>query len=110
MTPDQYKAAIARRLRMAIRTVMEEHEVTQAEIARQAGISPQRLGNYLRGDNYPDPYALWLFCQRWGMTADWIYRGELHSLPSKYANSLRDGAIGTLSEGVGSAHPSGRNR
>jgi hypothetical protein len=38
-------------------------------------MAPNKLHNYLRGDNYPD--LLWLIqvCEQFGLTTDWFLRG-----------------------------------
>ena len=61
----------------------------QSAIAARLGVSKSKLGNWLRGDNYPDPYAMWLLCRHYGVTMDWIYRGEIFGLPVSLADGLR---------------------
>jgi transcriptional regulator with XRE-family HTH domain len=83
---------------MAVEAMMDKHEVTQAEIARKIGITPQRLSNYLRSDNYPNQYVLWLFCRRWGVTSDWIYQGTISGLPSELADFFQVAATESREE------------
>jgi transcriptional regulator with XRE-family HTH domain len=71
---EAYKKAIGRRLRIAVEDVQARDGVSQVEVARQMQISPQRLGNYFRGEHYPNPYHLRLFCRFANISFDLIYR------------------------------------
>ena len=72
MSKTAHMVEVGRRLRMAIEAV----GLTQAAVARAFdGVTPPKLGNWLRGDHYPDEYFIKQFCDRYGITADWIYRG-----------------------------------
>jgi transcriptional regulator with XRE-family HTH domain len=59
-----------------------------AEIARSINISSSKLGNWKRGDNYPDPYAATQLCDRYGATMDWIFRGTLYGMPADLADKI----------------------
>lgn len=62
---------------------------TQADMARLLGVSPTRLNNWVKGDNLlPVPYAYKLK-QLTGVTLDYIYCGDVSSLPIKLSISLR---------------------
>lgn len=62
--------------------------VTQAEFCRRFGVSPSKLGNWLRGNHYPDPYVMSAFCEAEGVTMDWIYRGRRAGVMSAVAERL----------------------
>jgi hypothetical protein len=42
----------------------------------------------LRGDSYPNPLFVKQFCDRDGINADYLYRGEVSALPVKLADAL----------------------
>ena len=77
-----HKVKVGERLRIAIEAI----GASQAAVCRQLKVQPSKLGNWLRGENYPDPYFIQRFCDRYGVTADWIYRG----VASGVAGSLGD--------------------
>lgn len=79
-----HKAEVGRRLRVAIEAI----DVTQAEVCREMGVSPSKLGNWLRGENYPDQWFITRFCDRYGITTDWIYRGVVSGAASGVAARL----------------------
>jgi transcriptional regulator with XRE-family HTH domain len=93
MTEDDYKHSVGRRLKIAVEAVMAKEGITQAEVARKMRISPSRLGNYFRGEHYPNPYHVWLFCQRYGVTADWIYGELIPGLRDDLRDLILDGGI-----------------
>ena len=85
LTPAEHKEHVADNLRRIVAVIGG----SQTAIATRLGVSKSRLGNWLRGDNYPDPYAMWLLCLHYGVTMEWIYRGETFGLPSVLADGLR---------------------
>ena len=64
---------VGHRLRQAV----EALGLRPSTVARSVGVSPQKLGNWMRGDHYPDEWFVFRFCNRYGVTADWLYRGVL---------------------------------
>lgn len=90
VTNTQHQVQVGERLRMAI----EAKGITQAAVCRALGVGTSKLGNWLRGDNYPDPYFIKQFCDRYGVSADWIYRGVVSGMPEDVADALwkREGA------------------
>lgn len=79
-----HKRRTGSRLGIAIQALNK----TQSEVAKTLGVSTSKLGNWIRGDNYPDPYFVSQFCDRFGITADWIYRGVTTSLPGPLGDAL----------------------
>lgn len=70
---------MARRLRQ-LREVLEGN---QAEVARNAGVSPSTWNRYEKGERDIDPSALAEFCLYYGVSADWVLLGDLLSLPKQ---------------------------
>lgn len=85
MTPSEHKAMVAANLRQIVEVIGG----SQAAIAKRIGATPSKFGNWLRGDNYPEPYAMWVLCEAYGVTMDWIYRGKTYGLPVELADGLR---------------------
>ena len=67
---------------------LEALHITQAEVARTLGVSPSKLGNWKRGDNYPDPFLMTVFCDRYNVSMDFLYRGVIHGLSKDLADGL----------------------
>ena len=84
ITNREHLESVAQNLERAI----EALGLTRTEAAASMGISLQKLGNWLRPDNYPDPYLLTVFCDRYGVTADFIYRGVVSGLRKDVADDL----------------------
>jgi transcriptional regulator with XRE-family HTH domain len=84
MTNALHKVEVANRLRLAIEAIGS----SQIDVCRELNISPSKLGNWLRGDNYPDPWFVKQFCDRYGVTSDWIYRGLASGAASGVAGAL----------------------
>lgn len=75
MSNSLHRRQTGARLGIAIQAIGK----SQADICRAMGVSPSKLGNWLRGDYYPDPYFVSRFCDRFSVTTDWIYRGQVAS-------------------------------
>jgi transcriptional regulator with XRE-family HTH domain len=84
MSDVSHKAEVGRRLRSAIETL----GVSQTEVARGLATTPSKLGNWLRGDNYPSAWFVTQFCERYCVTTDWIYRGIVAGMDAKLADAL----------------------
>ncbi|WP_265886660.1 helix-turn-helix domain-containing protein [Roseomonas mucosa] len=82
-----HKHEVGARLRLA----MEAQGLSQSDLSRVLHVSLSKIGNWLRGDNYPDAYLMTVFCDRYGVTMDWLYRGKIAGLPSEMADGLARG-------------------
>jgi transcriptional regulator with XRE-family HTH domain len=79
-----HRKQVGRRLRAAI----EAKGITQADVERSLGASASKLGNWLRGDHYPSAFFVTQFCDRYGITTDWIYRGIVSGMDRTLADAL----------------------
>ncbi len=84
MTEVDFKQNVGARLAHAIETL----GITHAAAAKNMGISPSKLGNWIRGDHYPNPYYLARFCDRYNISTEWIYRENYGALPQSVADVL----------------------
>ncbi len=79
-----HREQVGRRLRAAI----EALGLSQATVAKAFHVSASKLGNWIRGDNYPSEWFLKQFCDRHGITTDWFYRGIVSGIDSALADTL----------------------
>lgn len=80
---------VGRRLRLT----REALRLTQREFAGAAEIATNTYGQYETGARLISPKRAVELCDRWGLTLDWIYRGDPGDLPYKSAaaiNALAD--------------------
>jgi hypothetical protein len=68
---DTFKKVVGRNLRITIAAV----GLRPADAAREMGILPNKLGNWLRGDNYPDPFLVTRFCADHRAPLEMVYQG-----------------------------------
>lgn len=84
--PDTSPQAIGRRLA----TVRAARGLNQSALARALEVSPQRWGQYERGERMVPPDMLARFWQLTGATADYILFERLDGLPFELATRLVD--------------------
>jgi transcriptional regulator with XRE-family HTH domain len=84
VTETIHRAQVGRRLRAAIDIL----GLTQTDVAKTLGASPSKLGNWIRGDNYPSEWFVKQFCDRYGITTDWLYRGLVFGMDANLADAL----------------------
>ena len=84
MDASVHKVEVGNRLRIAIEALGK----SQADVARNLDVSPTKLGNWIRGDNYPPNLFILAFCDRYNLTADWLIRGVVSGVASPVADSL----------------------
>jgi transcriptional regulator with XRE-family HTH domain len=78
--------AIAARLR----ATREAFGLGQNEFARRAGIASNTYNQYEQAKNLPRLDFANQICDTYGITLDWIYRGDRSGLPMRIANLLSD--------------------
>lgn len=83
--PDTSKAAIGMRLT----TVRDALGWSQIYLATLVGESPQRWGNYERGDRVPPPLLLAKFWQATGATSDYVLFGRTYGLPLDLVQAMQ---------------------
>jgi len=81
---------IRHREEVAARLVMtlEALNLEVADVSRFLGISTSKFGNWTAPRNYPDVFLMTRFCERYGVTMEWIYRGAAYGLPAELADNL----------------------
>lgn len=65
---DEMKNELGARIRKRVK----ELKTTQVKVAEAAGMSPQRLGNYVQGTKLPDLVALVQIAKALNTSADWL--------------------------------------
>lgn len=61
----------------------------QNEFARRAGIASNTYNQYEQGKNIPRLDIANQLCDQYGITLDWIYRGDASGLPLHLATAIR---------------------
>lgn len=72
-TARDIKTAVGERLLWAREIVCE----SGAQCARLLDVPVNTYYSWEKGKKYPDPFYVVRFCDLFGVTADWIYRGRL---------------------------------
>ena len=73
---DQLKS-IAKRLV----TLRESLGISAADLCRTTGLAPNRWSQYESGERRITLDAAGILCDKFGVTLDWIYRGDESGLP-----------------------------
>ena len=84
MSASIHLARVAERLR----AFMELRGIKKAEVVKFLGITTSKFSNWTSGRNYPDEYLMTLFCSRYGMTMEYLYRGVTLGLPGDVVDDL----------------------
>jgi transcriptional regulator with XRE-family HTH domain len=63
--------------------------LTQRAIAEMCGVSEARWSNWERADHLPDILAMSQMASLFGISLDWIYRGDLAGMPWPLVSELR---------------------
>lgn len=64
--------------------------VSQAECARLFGIKRAAWNNYEYGRRILDIEIATAFCERFKVSLDWLYRGDMSSLTVRMADHIRE--------------------
>ena len=68
-----HKLLVGERLRIVIEALGKR----PVDISRMFDVAPSKLGNWMRGEHYPDPWFIVRFCDRFSVSADYFYRGRV---------------------------------
>ena len=77
-----------------LRVVQTELGLTDENMAALVGVSASRWKNWINQQNFPDEEAMVRLCLLAHITMDWIYRGDVASLPLAKAIRLTARARG----------------
>lgn len=86
------KSDHVRHVGIRLRQLIDALEIPYVQAAEEMGVSKSQLGNWMRGDSYPAPYQLYLFCRRRGLNFDWPFLGDPAALPYQVASRLLQAA------------------
>jgi DNA-binding XRE family transcriptional regulator len=95
--------AIAARLR----ATREAFALGQNEFARRAGIASNTYNQYEQAKNLPRLDLANQICDTFGVTLDWIYRGDPSGLPVRTFKLLQEAEVSAL---VGAKNPKTQGR
>jgi len=68
--------------------VREALELSQVEVCRNIGIGETTWNNWEKGRRRPDPIVLVRFANVYGVTLDYVYRGDMQGLSSRIVAKL----------------------
>jgi transcriptional regulator with XRE-family HTH domain len=103
---DEYQYRIGRRLQMAVEEIIARERITRTEFARRTHTTLSKLGNWIRGEHYPDPLFVWHLHEEFGVTADWLYLERIPGLPP----SLRQRIAGAAGDNRSAAPAASRHK
>jgi transcriptional regulator with XRE-family HTH domain len=66
----------------------EALDLSQVEICRAIGIGETTWNNWEKGKRRPDPIALVRFANTYGITLDYIYRGDTQGLTARILSKV----------------------
>lgn len=78
-------APVGRRLRLTRGAL----RLNQREFASRAGIATNTYGQYETGTRLISPKRAVDLCEQYGLTLDWIYRGDPGNLPYRLAAAIK---------------------
>lgn len=71
-----------------LRTLIEERNITQKELAKQLNIAPSTIGSYVQNTREPDFSTLKLLAQYFHVSIDYLLDNHTGNGPSRNENEL----------------------
>jgi len=84
-----FAADVARRLRLT-RTALGYPNRQQSDFAAESGIAQSHYNKFETGERRLTLTIAMKLCHRWGITLDWLFRGDPSGLPAKLWNEIRE--------------------
>ncbi|EHH66882.1 helix-turn-helix domain-containing protein [Gluconobacter morbifer] len=72
-----------------LRQVLDALPLPYVDAATAMGVSKQVLRNWMAGDSYPSPYALYRLKLAHGVSTDFLFLGDSGALPHRLAYALQ---------------------
>lgn len=82
-----HAAEIARRLVLTRRALGIDH---QQDFGKAAGLSQPQYHQFESGKRRLSLEAALALCSTYGLSLDWLYRGDMNALPFRLANAIRE--------------------
>lgn len=79
-----------REIGIRLQLTRQAFSLSQTEFADAAGLTQHAYNQYERGHRRPNIDAAIALCDRYGITLDWIYRGDPSGLPYKLADLIKN--------------------
>ena len=73
---------------LRIRAVRVALNLRPIEVCRAIGVSKTQYSQWESGKNWPDSADAIRFCERYGVSMDWIYRGQAGTLPRDIGDTI----------------------
>lgn len=71
-----------------LKLLREALDLNQAELCRRTGLAPNRWNQYETGERPITVAAAAILCEAFGVTLDWIYRGDRSGLPDRILTKI----------------------
>lgn len=84
-----FAADVARRLRLT-RMALGYSDRQQSDFAAESGVAQSHYNKFESGVRRLTLDIAMKLCHRWGITLDWMFRGDPSGLPTKLWNDIRE--------------------
>ena len=64
-------------------------DLKQVQVCAAIAVQPNTYSQWESGKRLADPLAVARFCDLYGITMDWIYRGQIGALPHSIADKVQ---------------------
>lgn len=107
MAATWHKRKVGSRLRLMIEAAGQR----PVDITRRfPGVTAPKLGNWMRGDDYPSEWFVVQFCDRFNLSMDYLYRGRVSvSMDPTLADALWAAEQASLQDQEAEAAPEPKN-
>ena len=86
--PDGDKKDLREQIGLRFGAALAGLGINQTEVAEYLDVTPNRINQYVRGKRFTDVVLMTRICERYGVTLDWIYRGDPSGLKSSVAEKI----------------------
>lgn len=102
--PIHVRKAVGLRFKALVHAIAERDETSSRQILADVDIPQSRAANWYAGKNLADPWDLTRFVERHGGTLEWLYRGNLPTIPDAALRKLVSAHHRTLMADGGNLH------
>lgn len=92
MSESALRREVKTRLRLVNRALMRLHTMNYTQLAETLGVGSSAIHNWESPSklSLPGPYRLYIYTSQYGVSLDWLFKGDPSGLPWRLAQSIQE--------------------
>lgn len=92
MSESAFRQSVKDRLRVVNKAIMRSYGINYTTLAQNLGVGSPAIHNWESPSkiSLPGPYRLYLYGTQYGVSLDWLFKGDSSNMPWRLTQSIRE--------------------